>query len=145
VFLCLFVSLNHKHKTMTFSSFEDLEIWKEARELAKLVRAFTRREPFNKDLRFIAQINASSGSIMDNVAEGFERDGDKEFIQFLYVAKASNGECRSQSYRAFDAGFISTEELDNLLSRTKSIRNKTLGLIAYRKNSPHRGNKYKDR
>ena len=81
---------------MTITGFEDHEIWKEARETAKIVRNFTKKESFNKDFRFCAQINASAGSVMDNIAEGFERDGHKEFIQFLYIAKASNGEIRSQ-------------------------------------------------
>ncbi|MDD4374258.1 MAG: four helix bundle protein [Bacteroidales bacterium] len=128
---------------MTLSSFEDLDIWKEARELAKVIRNLTRNEKFSKDFRFVAQITSSSGSTMDNVAEGFERDGHKEFIQFLYIAKASNGECRSQAYRAFDASFINQEELDDILSRTSSIRNKTQGLIKYLKNSQHKGTKYK--
>jgi four helix bundle protein len=128
---------------MTLSSFEDLDIWKEARELAKVIRTLTRNERFSKDYRFVSQITSSSGSIMDNVAEGFERDGHKEFIQFLYIAKASNGECRSQAYRAFDASFINQEELDDILSRTSSIRNKTQGLIKYLKSSEHKGTKYK--
>ncbi len=128
---------------MTFSSFEDLDIWKESRELAKVIRYLTRNEKFSKDYRFVAQITSSSGSIMDNIAEGFERDGHKEFIQFLYIAKASNGECRSQAYRAFDADFINQEELDDILLRTSSIRNKTQGLIKYLKNSEHKGSKYK--
>ncbi len=128
---------------MTFSSFEDLDIWKESRELAKIVRLLTRNEKFSKDYRFVSQMTSSSGSTMDNIAEGFERDGHKEFIQFLYIAKASNGECRSQAYRAFDANFINQEELDDILSRTSSIRNKTQGLIKYLKNSEHKGAKYK--
>jgi four helix bundle protein len=128
---------------MTFSSFEDLDIWKESRELAKVIRSLTRNEKFSKDYRFVSQITSSSGSTMDNIAEGFERDGHKEFIQFLYIAKASNGECRSQAYRAFDASFINQEELDDILSRTASIRNKTQGLIKYLKNSEHKGAKYK--
>ncbi|MCK9453153.1 MAG: four helix bundle protein [Bacteroidales bacterium] len=129
---------------MTISSFEDLEIWKEARELAKIVRQLTRRPEFAKDFRFCSQINSAAGSIMDNIAEGYERDGHKEFVQFLYIAKASNGECRSQAYRAFDADFINKEELDDLLSRTYSIRNKTQGLIKYLKKSEYKGTKYKD-
>ena len=128
---------------MTISSFEDLDIWKEARELAKIVRQLTRKTDFAKDFRFCSQINSAAGSIMDNISEGFERDGHKEFIQFLYIAKASNGECRSQAYRAFDADFINKEELDDLLSRTLSIRNKIQGFIKYLKTSAFKGTKYK--
>ena len=130
---------------MTLTSFEDLEIWQEAREIAKVVREFTRRESFRKDYRFCSQINSSSGSVMDNIAEGFERDGHKEFIQFLYIAKASNGETRSQAYRAFDADFISKEELNDVLERTQSIKNKTLKLINYLKKNEQKGSKYVNR
>lgn len=65
---------------MTINNFEDLEIWKEARELCKIIFKMTSKEPFNKDFRFRDQIRAASGSIMDNIAEGFDRDGRKEFI-----------------------------------------------------------------
>jgi four helix bundle protein len=68
---------------MTISNFEDLEIWKEAREQAKRIRQITRKEAFSRDLRFCGQINSSAGSVMDNITEGFDRDGHKEFIQFL--------------------------------------------------------------
>lgn len=72
---------------MSVNSFEELEIWRQGRELAKIVRKLTREDPFKKDFRFCSQINSAAGSIMDNIAEGFERDGNKEFIQFLYIAK----------------------------------------------------------
>jgi four helix bundle protein len=87
---------------MTIICFEDLEIWQEARELCKVIRKFTFRVPCNHDFRFRDQINASAGSIMDNIAEGFERDGNKEFSQFLSISKGSCGETRSQCYRAYD-------------------------------------------
>jgi len=128
---------------MTINSFEDLDIWKDARELAKVIRLLTKREPFSKDFKLCNQINSSAGSVMDNIAEGFERDGHKEFIQFLYIAKASNGETRSQSYRAFDAEFISEEELNDILSRTQSLKIKTISLINYLKKSTFKGNKFK--
>ncbi|GAB1418886.1 four helix bundle protein [Bacteroidales bacterium] len=127
---------------MTISSFEDLEIWQQAREQAKLVRQLTRKEAFSKDLRFCGQINSSAGSVMDNIAEGFERDGHKEFIQFLYIAKASNAECRSQIYRALDAGFISQTEHDEIISHSTSLKNKIIGLIKYLKANPQKGIKY---
>ena len=75
-------------------SFEELEIWKLARELCLQVRLLTRKEQFSRDFRFCGQFNSAAGSIMDNIAEGFERDGNKEFINFLYIAKGSNGEVR---------------------------------------------------
>jgi four helix bundle protein len=122
-------------------NFEDLEVWQEARRLSKVVRGLTQREPFAKDFRFSSQINAAAGSIMDNVAEGFERDGNKEFINFLFIAKGSNGEVRSQSYRAFDSKFISKEELEDLLKRTELLKRKIFNLITTLRNSGSKGYK----
>ena len=87
---------------MTTERFEDLEIWQEARDLCRRVRELTSRGDFCRDFKFRDQIRDSSGSIMDCIAEGFERGGNKEFIQFVSIAKGSCGETRSQSYRAFD-------------------------------------------
>ena len=128
---------------MTISGFEDLEIWQDARELCKMIRNLSMREPFNHDFRFRDQINSSSGSIMDNIAEGFERNGKKEFIQFLSISKGSCGETRSQVYRAFDASYISQEDLNDLLERTKKLGIKIGNFINYLKNSPYQGTKYK--
>jgi len=128
---------------MTITGFEDLEIWQDARELCKLIRKLSMREPFNHDFRFRDQINSSSGSIMDNIADGFERNGKKEFIQFLSISKGSCGETRSQAYRAFDASFISQEDLNDLLDRTKKLSIKIGNFINYLKNSPYQGTKYK--
>ena len=122
--------------------FEDLEIWKNARELCKLVNEFTSIEPFNKDFRFRDQIKASSGSIMDNIAEGFERGGNKEFIQFLSVAKGSCGETRSQSYRAFDFGYITRNNLEQLLDKTINLSKQISSSMAYLKKSSYKGSKY---
>lgn len=128
---------------MTITGFEDLEIWQDARELCKMIRKLSMREPFNHDFRFRDQINSSSGSIMDNIAEGFERGGKKEFIQFLSISKGSCGETRSQAYRAFDASFINQEDLNDLLDRTKKLGIKIGNFINYLKNSPYQGTKYK--
>jgi four helix bundle protein len=94
---------------LKIARFEDLEIWKEARELSKLIKSFTKKSEFSRDYKLSSQINSSSGSVMDNVAEGFDRDGNKEFIQFLSIARGSNAEKRSQGYRAFDYEYISKE------------------------------------
>ena len=89
--------------------FEDLTIFQKARELCKEVYAVTKKGEFYKDVRFVQQIHASAGSVMDNIAEGFERDGNKEYINFLYIAKGSCGEVRSQIIRASDVGFLDNE------------------------------------
>ncbi len=93
----------------TIRCFEDLNIWQDARVLSKEIYSITQQIASAKDYRFAGQIRAAAGSIMDNIAEGFERDRRKEFIQFLYIAKGSCGEVRSQLARAFDVGYISEE------------------------------------
>ena len=83
-------------------SFEDLPVWQRARELVKYIYTLTRKEAFSRDFSLVDQIRRSSASVMNNIAEGFERDGNKEFIQFLYITKGSSGEIKSQLYRALD-------------------------------------------
>jgi four helix bundle protein len=127
---------------MKIERFEDLEIWKEARELCKFIFEITEKEPFCKAYKFRDQIRSSSGSIMDNIAEGFERDGNREFVQFLSVAKGSCGETRSQSYRAFDYKYIKQDILDDLILRTTQLSKKISSLMAYLKNSDFKGSKF---
>jgi four helix bundle protein len=122
-------------------NFEELEIWQLARELCLIVRNLTKVGPFVKDLRFSSQINSAAGSIMDNIAEGFERDGNKEFINFLYIAKGSNGEVRSQSYRAVDAEFIDQLSFEDILARTETFKRKINNLILTLKSSGPKGYK----
>jgi len=127
---------------MKIERFEDLEIWKEARELCTCVFSVTSSEPFGKDFRFRDQIRASSGSVMDNISEGFERGGNKEFGQFLYIAKGSCGEVRSQAYRASDFNYITQATLEELLERTDKISRKINSLIQHLKTSTIKGPKY---
>jgi len=93
----------------TFQRFEDMEVWQKARELCQNIFMITERENFNRDFKLKNQINSSSGSIMDNVAEGFDRGSTAEFIYFLGIAKGSAAEVRSQLYRALDRNYISSK------------------------------------
>ena len=127
----------------TIKRFEDLDVWKLAREFAKTIYTITSNERFKQDYRFCAQIRASAGSIMDNIAEGFERDGRKEFMQFLSIAKGSCGECRSQLYRAFDVCYIDKESFDTCFRQAESISKLVSNLIKYLKDSEQKGIKYK--
>lgn len=101
--------------------FEELAIFQMARELCKEVYKITKEKEFSKDSRFVQQIHASSGSVMDNIAEGFEREGNKEFVNFLYIAKGSCGEVRSQIIRASDVGFIDNETATRLYNDCVSL------------------------
>jgi len=127
---------------MKIERFEDLEIWQEAREISRYVFKITSREPFSKDFKFRDQIRAASGSILDNIAEGFERGGNKEFAQFLYISKGSCGETRSQGYRALDYNYITQDELDELYNKTIAESVKIAHMIKYLKNSELKGTKY---
>jgi four helix bundle protein len=123
------------------TQFEDLEIWKQGRELCREIYKITHYELFSKDFRFRDQIRAASGSIMDNIAEGFERNGNKEFAQFLYIAKGSCGEVRSQLYRALDNNYIRNDEFDTLNKNATRLSKSISGLIQYLKSSPITGHK----
>ena len=101
--------------------FEELVIFQKARELSKKIYPITQREEFKKDYRFVQQIRAAAGSIMDNIAEGFERGGNKEFLNFLYIAKGSCGEVRSQLIRANDTGYLTQEEYDVLYTECRKL------------------------
>lgn len=127
----------------TIERFEDLEVWKLAREFALDIYKITENEIFSKDYRFCSQIRSSAGSVMDNIAEGFERDGKKEFIQFLFIAKGSCGETRSQLYRALDVKHIEKETFDYLYEKTIKISKSLSKFIKYLKESDLKGNKYK--
>jgi four helix bundle protein len=127
----------------TIKRFEELEIWKIAREFSRLVYSFTKRSPFDKDFSLKDQLRRSSGSMMDNPAEGFERGGRKEFIQFLIIAKGSAGEARSQLYRALDENHISKDEFEKAIALVENFSSKTQKFIEYLKKSEINGVRYK--
>jgi four helix bundle protein len=109
---------------MKIEKFEDLEIWQEAREISKMVFKLTNEKSFDNDYRFKYQMRDAAGSTMDNIAEGFGRGGNKEFNNFLSIAKGSNEEVRSQSYRTFDYHYISEDTYNDLLERTDRLSRK---------------------
>lgn len=124
--------------------FEDLTIFKMARELCKDVYAITKDGEFYKDTRFVQQIHASAGSVMDNIAEGYERDGNKEFINFLYIAKGSCGEVRSQIIRASDVGFIDNDTATRLYNSCLNLSKTINKFIKSLKVSGYSGFKFHD-
>jgi four helix bundle protein len=94
----------------TINSFEDLKSWQSARVLCDSIFQLTQKEIFSKDFSLKDQINRSSGSVMDNIAEGFDRNSNKEFRHFLFIANGSNSEVKSQLYRALDRKYITEQE-----------------------------------
>ena len=123
--------------------FEDLVIFQKARELSKKIYYITRDGEFKSDYRFVQQIRASTGSIMDNIAEGFERSGNKEFVNFLFIAKGSCGEVRSQLIRANDVGYLTPELYDELYAECRKLSAGIMNFIKEIKGSDMVGAKYK--
>jgi four helix bundle protein len=128
----------------TFKSFEDIEAWQLARILAKDIFFLTKEKTFSNDFKLINQMRGSSGSIMDNIAEGFERGGNREFVQFLSIAKGSAGELRSQLYRSFDIEYISNEKFSELFQKSKEVSSKIEKLMEYLNKSDFKGSKFKE-
>jgi len=101
--------------------FEELIAWQKARQLTKAIYEITRSGVFAKDFDLVRQIRSASVSIMSNIAEGFERGNSNEFHHFLVIAKASCAEVRSQLYVALDAGFLTTQQFQQLLIQAEEV------------------------
>ena len=123
--------------------FEDLETWKLARELTNKVYKVTNDGSFAKDYGLRDQIRRASVSIMSNIAEGYERSGNQELIQFLSIAKGSCGEVRCQLYIAIDQGYIDKKTGELLIDLSKKISIMLSNFIQYLKGSLYKGPKYK--
>lgn len=129
----------------TVKRFEDLEVWQKARLLAKEVYKITCEGKFARDYKLRDQINSAAGSAMDNIAEGFERGGRAEFINFLTFSKGSAGEVKSQLYRALDRGYINQTKFDELYALADEVCRKDSRLIDYLNKSEFKGTKFKER
>jgi four helix bundle protein len=127
----------------TFRRFEDIEAWQKARELTKIVYQLSGHGHFAKDFGLRDQIRGASVSIMANIAEGFERDGTGEFIQFLAIAKGSAAEVLSHAYVALDQGFIRQSDLDSLADKISRVSRMIAALMIYLRKSRTRGLKFK--
>ena len=127
----------------TINRFEDLDIWQEARRLAKEIHILSQETKLKTEFKLRDQIKGSSGSVMDNIAEGFERDGNLEFRQFLSIAKGSAGESRSQIYRLYDYEIIDEEKFNQLKNDYLSLSVKIKNFITYLNKQDFKGNKFK--
>ncbi len=127
----------------TVNKFEDLEAWKISREITKDIYRISKSEKFCRDFGLCNQIQRAAVSIMSNIAEGFERDGNREFINFLSIAKGSLGEVRAQLYVALDQNYISENEFDLISGKVIQNGKVIAGLINYLKQSDIKGNKFR--
>jgi four helix bundle protein len=123
--------------------FEDLDVWKEARRLTNVIYAATANGAFAKDFGLRDQMQRAAVSVMSNIAEGFERGGNQEFMQFLYIAKGSCGEVRSQLYIALDQHYVEQKQFIAMLNSLRKVSGMLGSLIDYLRGSTMRGEKYR--
>lgn len=123
---------------MKIVRFEELECWKEARKLVNIVyEAINKNEKFKRDFRLRDQATAAAVSTMSNIAEGFSRKSNKEFIQFLYISKASASEVQSIFYVALDQEHCSKEESNKIYSQADKVSRIISGFIKYLSSKPN--------
>lgn len=125
------------------TKFEDIESWKRARSFANEIYRLTGTGSFAGDFGLRDQIRRAAVSILSNIAEGFERGGDNEFLQFLSVAKGSCGEARAQLYIALDQTYISPSQFETLSKSANEVSQLISGLMKYLRQSTLRGSKYR--
>jgi len=123
--------------------FEDIESWKRARKLTNDIYAVSGQNKFLRDFGLKDQIRRAAVSILSNIAEGFERGGDKEFLQFLAIAKGSSGEVRAQLYVALDLEYISMDQFEALAQAATEVSQLISGFMKYLRGSSLRGNRYR--
>jgi four helix bundle protein len=123
--------------------FEDIEAWKMARELSRAIYKCSSAGAFSRDFALQNQMRRAAVSILSNIAEGFEREGSREFAQQLAIAKGSAGEVQAQLYIALDQQYVTPEQFAELYQLANSTRKLIAGFMTYLKRSSLRGAKYK--
>jgi four helix bundle protein len=116
---------------MKLDSFEDIQVWQDARVFVKEIYSLTSLEKFKKDFGLKDQIQRASVSVLNNISEGFERNNNKEFIKFLLYAKGSAGEIRAMLYIALDINYIKKEEFDKYYNNAIKIITQLSNFITY--------------
>jgi four helix bundle protein len=129
----------------TIQKFEDLEIWQKARLLSQKIYPLTFIKPISEDFRYKDQIRGSAGSIMDNIAEGFERGSKLEFVNSLTIAKGEVGEFKSQLYRGLDNQYLTKELFDNLYALADELTKMITSFVSYLNKTAIKGQKFKNR
>jgi four helix bundle protein len=127
----------------TIERFEDIECWKAGRRLKQLVYRYSRGREFRLDYALVTQIRRAAQSVTANIAEGFEREGNKEFIQFLSHAKGSTGEVKDHLYTALDEKYITQEDFDTAYSLAEDTTRMTGGFMSYLRRAENTGSKFK--
>ena len=127
----------------TIKRFTDIVAWQKARELVKAIYGVTRTGAFSTDWGLKDQIQRAAVSICSNIAEGFERSGNKEFVNFLWIAKGSTGEVSSQLYNAKDCGYVDEVTFTDLQEQINLISAMLYNLIRSVKASSVKGERYK--
>jgi four helix bundle protein len=126
----------------TRTRFEDIDAWQKARRLSARIHELTAKGKWSRDYAFVRQIRDAALSVMSNIAEGFERDGNREFCNHVTIAKGSAGEVRSQLYSALDVGYCTQQEFDSLYASVTEISRMLGGLMKYLRDTDIRGHKF---
>jgi four helix bundle protein len=117
---------------MKIKKFEDIDAWKESRKLVKMVYdAINNNEKFKRDYRLVGQIQGAAVSAMSNIAEGFSRKSNKEFMQYLFISKSSAAEVQSQLYVALDQEYITGDIFSKIYDQAETVSKMNSGFIKY--------------
>ena len=127
----------------TIERFEDLQCWQAGRQLKRTVYQFTRKTDFASDFALVSQIRRSAQSVTANIAEGFEREGNREFLQFLSQAKGSVGEVKDHLYTALDQGYIAPEDFNGSYAMAEDVTRLVGGFMSYLRRCEVSGSKFK--